>query len=224
VDLDEIYRETAPIDEQWYTNTSRMYWHGSPEKGLDSIEAHAIYDETVPLAWVSNSFDYASQYALMVGYVYHARQTKSLNIWNPRADKDWNALVMGYPEFNVGTARESLIAFDWLSRFVRAGKMRAFRRNNLLIAIQTLGYDGVFNKEDYGGKPALGVFDKSSEFFSVFDAYAWDESTKLWRSVGYPNRAYNPKTKKFLSVRESEEKYSFMEDENARQNFIERPI
>jgi hypothetical protein len=224
MDLDEIYREFLNLDEQRYTNTSRMYWHGSTEKELQSIEAHAGYGETVPLAWVSNSFDYAARFTLMEGYVYHIRQTRSLNIWNPRADKDWGDLVASYPEFNVMDARKLLIAFDWLSGFVRAGQMRRFKRDDLLASVQALGYDGVFNQEDYNGKPALGIFDKASKFLSVFDAYAWDEATELWRSVGYPNRAYSPKARKFMSVKEAGDKSNFMETGNERQNFLERPI
>jgi len=217
VDLDDIYREMSSIDEQQYTNTSRLYWHGSTEKGLHSIKAHSLYGETVPLAWVSNSFDYAVSFALSEWYVYRVRQTKSLNIWNPRADKDWNALVKNYPEFKTENSRKSLTDFDWLSAFVRSGKMRSFQRNDLLEAIKSLKYDGVFNREDgYSSSPALGVFEKSARFLNVIDVYTLDKSTKLWRSIAYPSRAYNPKTKKFLSVRESEDKDSFMEDENGR--------
>jgi hypothetical protein len=223
VDLDEIYREMSSIDEQQYTNTARLYWHGSTEKELRSIKAHALYGETVPLAWVSNSFDYAARFALSE-YVYNVRQTKSLNIWNPRADKDWNALVKNYPEFKTENSRKLLTDFDWLSAFVRAGKMRLFQRNDLLEAIKSLNYDGVFNKEDYSGSPALGVFENSARFLNVIDAYTLEKYTKLWRSIAYPSRAYNPKTKKFLSVRESEDRDSFMEDENGRQNFLEGSI
>jgi hypothetical protein len=32
MDLDEIYRELSNLNEQRYTNASRMYWHGS-DKG-----------------------------------------------------------------------------------------------------------------------------------------------------------------------------------------------
>ena len=201
-----------------------MYWHGSTERGLHSIDANAIYGETVPLAWVSNSFDYAAKFTFMDGYVYNVRQTKSLNIWNPSADKDWNNFIINYPEFNVENSRKLLITFDWLSGFVKTGKMMSFKRNDLLEAIQKLGYDGVFNKEDYNGKPVLGIFEKSCKFLSVFDAYTWDDYSKLWRSVGYPNRAYNPKTKAFVSVRESENKNTIKEIENGRQNFLDGRI
>jgi hypothetical protein len=224
MDLDEIYQELADMNEQLYTNTSRIYWHGSLTRGLHSIKASAIYGETVPLAWVSNSFNYAARYASKEGYVYHVRQTRSLNIWNPRADKDWGDLIKNYPEFNVGTARKSVIEYDWFGTSIRAGKIRIIRRNDLLEAIQALSYSGVFNKEDYDGKPALGVFEEFTNLLGVLDAYAWDESTELWRSVGYPNRAYNPKARKFMSVKEAEDKSNFMEIGNERQNFLERPI
>jgi hypothetical protein len=46
--------------------------------------------------------------------------------------------------------------------------------------------------------------------------------TKLWRSVGYPNRAYNPKTKKFMSVKGLKDNNILTEVENERQNFPER--
>jgi hypothetical protein len=201
-----------------------MYWHGSTEKGLRSIKAHAIYGETVPLAWVSNSFDYAAEYSLGE-YVYRVRLTERLNIWNPRADKDWNALVTNYPEFKTENSRKLLTDFDWLGASVRAGKMRSFQRNDLLEAIKSLDYDGVFNKEEGSrSSPALGVFENSARFLNVIDAYMFDKPTKLWRSIGFPSRAYNPKTKKFLSVRESEEKGSLTEDEDGCQNFLERPI
>jgi hypothetical protein len=58
----------------------------------------------------------------------------------------------------------------------------------------------------------------------VFDAYAWDEAAELWRSVGCPNRAYNPKTKNFVALRELEDENDFTEVENRRQNFFERYI
>jgi hypothetical protein len=223
MDLDEIYREFPDLDEQRYANTSRMYWHGSLTKGLLSIKASVLYGETIPLAWVSNSFDYAVRYASIEGYVYHVRQTRSLNIWNPRADKDWDDLVKNYPEFNVGTARNALAEYDWFSASIRAGKMRTIRRNDLLEAIHALEYSGVFNKESYDGKPSLGVFDKFSNTLGVFDAYAWDEATELWRSVGYPSRAYSPKTKKFMSIKESTDEKDFL-NENRRQNFLDGPI
>jgi hypothetical protein len=224
MDLNEIYRELSDLDEQQYTNTSRVYWHGSLVKGLRSIKASVIYGETVPLAWVSNSFDYAARYALKEGYVYHVRQTRSLNIWNPRADRDWNDLINKYPEFNVGTARRSMIEYDWFDTSIRVGKMRVIRRNDLLEAIQALNYNGVFNKEDHDGKPALGIFDKFSDFLRVVDAYEWDEVTKLWRSVAYPNRAYSPKMKRFIALKDAEDENDFTEVENERQNFLERPI
>jgi hypothetical protein len=220
MDLDEIYRELFGMNEQQYTNTSRMYWHGSLTKGLRSIEASAIYGETVSLARVSNSFDYAAQYAFKEGYVYHVRQIKRLNIWNPRADKDWNHLVRNYPEFNVGTCRKSLIEYDWFCSSIRAGQMRIIRRNDILEAVQALGYSGVFNKESYDGKPSLGIFEKFSNLLGVFDAYAWDETTKLWRSVGHPNRAYDRKMKKFISLKEVDENM-FNGVENEPQNFLE---
>jgi hypothetical protein len=224
MNLNDIYRELLDIDEQRYTNTSRIYWHGSLTKGLHSIKASAVYGETVPLAWVSNSFNYAARYAFKEGYVYRVRQIRSLDIWNPRADKDWGDLIKKYPEFDVGTARKSIIEYDWFGTSIRAGKMRIIKRNDLLDAIQELGYNGVFNKEDYDGKPALGVFEKFSNLLGVLDAYAWDEATELWRSVGCPNRVYNPKTKEFAALKESDNEQSFTEDENGRQNFLERYI
>jgi hypothetical protein len=224
MELNEIYQELSSMNEQLYSNTYRMYWHGSPKKGLRSIKASAISGETVPLAWVSNSFDYAARYAFKGGWVYRARQTRSLNIWNPRADKDWSDLAKNYPEFDVGTAREFLIKRDWLDTSIRAGKMRVLERNDLLEAIQALGYSGVFNREDYGGEPALGVFEKFSNRLAVFDAYSFDEAVKLWRSVSCPNRVYNPRTKSFMTFENFEEmeaENDLAEVENRRQNFLE---
>jgi hypothetical protein len=224
MDLDEIYRELPDLEEQKYANTSRMYWHGSLTSGLYSIKASIHYGETVPLAWVSNSFDYAARHAFKEGYVYRVRQIRSLNIWNPRADKDWNDLVKKYPEFNVGTARKALVEYDWFGTAIRAGKMRTIRRNDLLEAIQALDYSGVFNKESYDGKPALGVFEKYSNLLAVIDAYSWDEATELWRSVGYPNRAYSPKIKKFIALKEADDENSFKYPENERQKFLDKFI
>ncbi|MDR2410168.1 MAG: hypothetical protein LBE13_18950 [Bacteroidales bacterium] len=221
MDLDEIYQEFPALNEQQYTNTSRVYWHGSLMKGLHSIKASVIYGKTIPLARVSNSFNYAARYAFKEGYVYHVRQIGNLNIWNPRADKDWSDLVNKYPEFNVGITRKSVTNYDWFGGFIRAGKLRIIERNDLLEAIQALGYSGVFNKEDHDGKPSLGVFEGFTNLLRVVDAYAWDENTKLWRSVGYPNRAYDPKMKKFIALKESEDKNDFTEVEHERQNFLE---
>ena len=204
MDLEEIYQEFTndQLEEQQYS--PGMFWHGSPEKGLRCIKAFASGDETVSLAWVSNAFEYAEQFASRLGYVYHIRQTDRLNIWNPRADKDWNDLIKKYPEYNVDNARNFLKSYDWVGlEIFNIGKMRMIDRNDLLEAIQSLGYNGVFNRESFNKKPAVGIFNKFVRSLRVFDTYAWDEATKLWRSVSHPNRAYDLKKKSIVSVKNS---------------------
>jgi len=204
MDLDEIYQEKNSLGEQLYTNTSRFYWHGSPKKGLKYVDAYTRPGETVALAWASNSFSYASQYASKKGFVYHVRLTRALNIWNPSSDKDWCSLINNYPEFNVENARKRLITFDWNDlSYIKLGKMRSITRDDLLNAIKSLGYAGVFNRESYNGQPSLGVFDDYAGFLGMFDVYAWDEVTELWRSVGYPNRVYNTVTKEISIFKEN---------------------
>jgi hypothetical protein len=75
--------------------------------------------------------------------------------------------------------------------------------------------------ENHDEKPALGIFEEFSNLLGVFDAYAWNEDIKLWRSVGHLNRAYDPKTKKIIALKESDDEIDLMEVGNERQNFLE---
>lgn len=43
---------------------------------------------------------------------------------------------------------------------------------------------------------------KASRCFRVLDEYKWDAAAKIWRSVGFPHRAYDPKIKKFVAFKE----------------------
>jgi hypothetical protein len=227
VDLENLYKELSSISEQRYTNTNRIYWHGSYRNDLDRLKAYPVGEEKVPLAWVSNSIAYAESYAIPrdEGAVYHLRQLKTLNIWNPLADKDWNALVTMFPEYKAGDARKFLSTYDWLGLFIKAGKLRVIKRDDLLASIQNLNsYDGVFNRESWPGTPSLGVFFKSTSAFGIVNKYEWDKKKNLWRCVSQPNRVYDPEAKKFMSLKESEDKSDFLEEGNERQNFLERPI
>jgi len=223
MDSDDIYQEYSDLHEPYCENTSRMYWHGSLDKTLRTIKASCIHGETVPLAWLTNSFDYAIRFASLEGYVYRIRQVYRINIWNPSTENDWNTLIYKYPEFNMENARKFIISYNWFKPDINIG-IRQINRNDLLIAIKSLGYNGVFNKDDYDGAPALGIFDKFTNFFGAFDAYAWDKATQLWRSVGYPNRGYNPKTKKMVVVERFLEESNSTGVENECQNLLERPI
>ena len=222
--VDDLYREFENLNEQQYTNTSRLYWHGSLEQGLHSIVARVRSGETVPLAWVTSSIDYAILFTLnKQGSLYLARLTKRLNIWNPRSDKDWNNLIRKYPEYNVKNAREKLMVYDWISPFIKTGQMRTFKRDALLKAVKNLNYDGVFNFEDISSEPALGLFNKSAKYLGVFDAFEWDKTVELWRSIGDSGRAYNPKTKNFTTVKEKieDDNNNLLEKSSERQNFLE---
>jgi hypothetical protein len=205
MDLESLYEERLNISEQRYSNTSRAYWHGSYKRDLDFLMAYPHGDDEIPLAWVSNSIVYAETFAIPRedGALYRLRQLKVLNIWNPLADKDWSALITMFPEYNVGNTRNALATYDWLSLFVRAGKLRVFRRGDLLEAVQSLrGYDGVFNRESWSGSPSVGIFPKSTRLFGVVNRYEWDGGKDLWRCVGQPNRVYNPKMKKLMTLKE----------------------
>ena len=229
MDLEDLYEELSSISEQRYTNTSRIYWHGSYRNDLDRLKAYPVGEEKIALAWVSNSIAYAESYAIPrdEGAVYHLRQLKTLNIWNPLADKDWNALVTRFPEYKDGDVRNFLSTYDWIGLFIRIGKLRVIKRDELLVSIQKLSnYDGIFNRESWSGEPVLGIFSKSTSAFGIVNRYEWDRKKNLWRCISQPNRVYNPKTKKMQTLKESEDTNFFIEGDidNERQNFLERPI
>ena len=145
-----------------------------------------------------------------------------MNIWNPLAEKDWNALIAKYSEYDVPNARKFLSTYDWLGLFVRLGKLRNIKRDDLLAAILMLNnYDGVFNRESYSGFPSLGVFSKSADAFGIVNRYEWDYTSKLWRCVSQPNRVYDPKLKKLRILKETGIESGTEVDTNERQNFLE---
>lgn len=120
----------ASISEQRHSNLRREYYHGfhALDPALKSCEEF----------YLTASFIYAASYAGRKGKVevYHLK--RAANIFNLRCESDFNALQEKV-SFDLSKLRDG----DWLSFF--KGSLR--ERRELLDIIESLGYDGYFNKE-----------------------------------------------------------------------------
>ena len=181
----ERFENNYPLDEQRYNNTSSLYWHGSATEGIRHLKATAQFGETVPLAWVSYSFEYAERYSSILGdkgCMYLIRQLRAINVWNPMVTNDWKALVVKQPSFDTPQMRNFLIKKDWLDHS-KAAPIKNFNRDDLLKIIAQLGYSGVYNLEVKEAFPTMGLFSDFADAFAVIRCYVWNSKTKDWYNV-----------------------------------------
>ena len=172
-----MYRAFKPfLKEQMYTNTNKVYYHGGPDKINDKY----LRSKGRDLIYLSNSEEYAIQYALknnptdgvITGYLYEIKLTEPLNIFNAKCrtdskklydyimnlfnnDEDFSDDKKNF-EYNLGYLLTQLEDKDWVD--VVFGT--EFTRHELFNYIKDMGYDGFFNFEKHreGEGPAIGLF------------------------------------------------------------------
>ena len=160
--------------EQIYSNTNKIYYHGSPKYFND----HHLRSHGRELIYLTNNEEYAAQYALRdiptngvhSGYIFEVKLTDKLNIYNEKSKKDskalYNYLMNQYDEEemqNKQAYEDKIIVMqmamengDWLN----ATDHSPWSRMTILKYIKKLGYDGFFNYEQHreGFGPAIGLF------------------------------------------------------------------
>lgn len=123
----------SSLNEQNYTNLNKQYYHGYRvmDPSLKSCEEF----------YLTNSFLYAASYAGRKGHVDVYKLKKSANIFKLQSEFDFNLLQNNLKDSSINL--EELKERDWYSYF--KGNIR--KRRDLLDIVESLGYDGYFNRE-----------------------------------------------------------------------------
>jgi len=146
------------LTNQQYTNTSKIYYHGSV---YDFVTP--VIDNEEGMFWFTPNKDYSFNYLdvdidilsgeTWHGWIYWLRLTRQLNLFNAYSLRDRRHLCDYNSKFF--DIIEDLKTMDWF----QVAQLRDFTRDELLEAVKGLGFDGVFNYEmKRNQNPSIGIF------------------------------------------------------------------
>jgi hypothetical protein len=189
----ELTQITLLISQK-YGGGRHMYYHGTIVPNLQKLYPFAHVGEDVPLVWITNSVRWAEETAFSHYYrtksflpvLYLGRLTMDLNIFNARAQSDWDNLITkmsDFKEYEDILKNTDWLRIDWESENLTRGL--------LIKLISEIGeYDGVFNFEEVDLSPSIGLF--SGKGFGIVEEFHYDLRNNLWLSMGVPQHNFKP--------------------------------
>ena len=143
----------------------KLYFHGSKQETLDKASSH--YDWFFITVDITNAILYCKQTEDEIKYIHTFKLKKPLNIFNAKSKIDYERLRRALlKEGKLDFVNNEMFLIrdnDWSQMGLASG----MTREDLVSAIESLGYDGFFNFEwdkDKGhsneqfSKPSIGIF------------------------------------------------------------------